>query len=417
MQSAMRRSRLVFGRRWAWRTERPTGSPSRVLRRRRRAKLPRLLVVTTIARTAEAFLLPYARHFRAAGWEVHLLAAGSTGSQICADAYNRVFEAPWTRSPRDLLGVGGLAVRQAARVAAAGRYDIVHVHTPIASFVTRWALRRFRQRGLKVVYTAHGFHFYRIGRVIHGRAFLVAERLASRWTDGLVVINEEDFEAALDLGVARAGQVTLMPGIGIDAAAYRAAAESASAMGVRAQIGVPLDAPLHLVVGELNEGKRPLNVVRSLAKSRQQDAHLAFAGVGSMEGQARALAEELSVADRVHFLGFRTDVPALLSAATALVLVSEREGLPRCVLEAMAVGLPVIGSDVRGTRDLIKAGAGVLVPLDDVHALAGAMDALLNDHELRARISMQARAAILNYDLGRVIPFHEELYRQLGVNW
>ena len=180
----------------------------------------RLLVITTVPASLRGFLLPFAYHFRAKGWWVDAMAQGVSTCAECLEAFDQVWEVEWSRNPLDPQNLS-VAPRQIREVLAQGRYDLVHVHTPVAAFVTRYALNGFRKRGRpKVIYTAHGFHFYRGGALTKNAIFLSLEKLAGRWTDYLVVINREDEVAAKRYRIVPTERVRYMPGIGVDAECY-----------------------------------------------------------------------------------------------------------------------------------------------------------------------------------------------------
>ncbi len=364
--------------------------------------------------TIEGFLRPYAEHFRAQGWTVDALARGATRSPICREAFDHCFEADWSRNPLHPKGI--LHAPSALRaLVAEGKYDLVHVHTPVAAFLTRFALRRMRaERGFKVVYTAHGFHFHD-GRGFIGNAlFAAAERLAGRWTDRLVVINHSDEREALRLGIVDPSRLRYMPGIGVDFAQYGPSATSPEEIGaVRRNLGLQEGQPLFLMVAEFNPGKRHRDLLVAFAALEEQAAHLAFAGVGpEMEGLRQWCARR-GLLDRVHFLGLRRDIPALLGASLATVLPSEREGLPRSVMESMAMGTPVIGSAARGVRDLLDECGGLKVPVGDTEALREAMSSLIRDPAAARRLGEEARGRMGPYHISNLLRLHEELYEGL----
>lgn len=379
--------------------------------------MPKLLIATTIYRMIEEFLLPYAAHFRSRGWTVDALAAGEP-SPSASGNFDQVHQATWSRhplSPRNLLSMPRIIRDLHAR----RQYDLVHVHTPIAAFVTRYALRSARRTGsLRVVYTAHGFHFHTHGTRVTNAAFLQLERLAGPWTDRLVVINEDDALAVRAHRIVPPESLVRMPGIGIDLRAYhrnRVAADDVSRF--RAEIGLERGIPYFLVVAEFTKNKRHANIVRALASidascTGAARAHLVFAGYGTEEERVRDLARKLSVSDRVHFLGYRRDIPVLMRGATALILASAREGLPRCVLEAMAMGVPVIGTCARGTIDLLSDGCGFLVPIDDVGALGSAIQWILAHPQAAAICVTHAIQRLEQYDIGRLLNLHEHLYSE-----
>ena len=120
----------------------------------------KLLLVTTVPGTLRSFLLPFAAHFRRLGWQVDAMACGASASIECQQGFDRVWDVEWSRNPldpRNLLAAPGV-IRE---IVTRERYDLVHVHTPVAAFVTRYALKDLRrQTDTKIIYTAHGFHFW-----------------------------------------------------------------------------------------------------------------------------------------------------------------------------------------------------------------------------------------------------------------
>lgn len=374
--------------------------------------MPRLLIVTTVPVTLRAFLLPFARHYAARGWRVDALARGATGCTECEAAFHRVWDVDWTRNPLDVTNLRN-APRRVREIVEREGYDLVHVHTPVAAFVTRWALRSLRRRGRpKVIYTSHGFHFQRGGGACRNALFRALEKIAGRWTDELVVINEEDLAAALRDRIVPPDRVHFMPGIGVDTERCSPTmVPDCDVAAVRSTLGLAPDAPLFLVVGEFIPRKRHADVLRAFAALGEPSAHLALAGDGPLRARLQQHAIDLGLKDRIHFLGYRRDVPALVRASTAVVLASGQEGLPRSVMEALALEVPVIGSDIRGTRELLADGHGLLVPTGDAGRLAGAMRRILDEPEMARALARRGRARMLDgYDLASIIRKHDDLY-------
>jgi glycosyltransferase involved in cell wall biosynthesis len=374
---------------------------------------PRLLYVATIAATLSHFLGPYARHFRAAGWRVDAAASGALADPALHAAFDAVHELPLSRSIFDVRGM--LASYRALSGLLDTAPDIVHVHTPIASFVTRLAIRRRpRDRRPAVVYTAHGFHFHREGHWLTNQVFRTVERLAGRWTDRLVVINDEDLAAARRHRIVPPARLVHMPGIGLDTAAFSpAVVDAAEIAAARAAVGVPAGAPLIVAVGELNRNKRQADAIAALAAMQHRDAHLVLLGDGDARPRLEALADRLGVAERVRFGGLVPDVRPLLAGATALVHTSKREGLSRAVMEALALEVPVVASAARGNAELV-GDSGAVVPIGDVAGLASAMDGLIADPDGARAMGRRGRQRMVErYDLAALIGRHEELYAGL----
>ena len=373
-----------------------------------------LLIVATVAHTIRNFLLPYATHFRARGWRVDAAANGGGDDEVLKEAFDHVYELPLSRS---ILDVGGI-VRAERAVAALldTAPDIVHVHTPIAGFVTRVAVHRApAERRPAVAYTAHGFHFYEGGGRAANALFLTAERVAGRWTDRLVVINDEDEAAARRHRIVPQNRLVHMPGIGVDTTRYaRSSVEAGDITRTREELGVPADAPLFVVVAELRSRKRVQDAIAALALVRHPDARILLAGHGPERSRLEAIAADLGVRDRVQFLGFVPDVRAVVCAATALILPSEREGLARSVMEALALEVPVIASTARGNRELVGPDSGILVATGDVRGLAAAMDRLIDNPDDRRAMGAQGRKRMVeNYDLPILLRMHEAMYQAL----
>ncbi len=312
-----------------------------------------LLYVATVAQTIRGFLLPYAARFRAMGWRVDAAANGASADPVLREAFDAVYELPLSRS---LLDVGGLirGERAIAKVVASGP-DIVHVHTPIASFVTRIATSRMADAERpRVAYTAHGFHFHKGGRLLTNAVFRTAEQLAGRWTDRLVVINEEDFLAAQRHRIIGSRHLVRMRGIGIDTRYFsRSSVGADDAARARRDRGLGAETPLFVVAAEYNRNKRIGDVVRAFASMRHREAELLLVGGGRDQAILAALAKREGVRDRTRIEGFVDDLRPLVSASTALVLPSKREGLSRSVMEALSLEVPVVASTARG-----ESGAG-----------------------------------------------------------
>ncbi|MFO0969278.1 MAG: glycosyltransferase [Gemmataceae bacterium] len=370
-------------------------------------------MVTTVPETMWGFLLPFAEHFRARGFRVDAMARGISDSPECVRGFDRVWDVDWSRnpfSPRNFLG----CPERVHEVVASGGYDLVHVHTPVAAFVTRFALRALRAAGrTRVIYTAHGFHFYRGGPRLKGVAFRSLEKLAGAWTDYLVVINREDEATALRYRLVPPGRVRFMPGIGVDTELFSPQAISEKAVAcVRGELGLTPKDRLFVMVAEFNPGKRHQDALHAFARLRRPEAVLAFAGIGPRADDMRNLAADLGVAERVHFLGFRRDIPALIRSAACLLLPSEREGLPRSVLEALSLAVPAIGARIRGVTDLLDSGCGLLHPVGDVQRLAEAMAWILDHSEEAVAMGERGRRFISHYDVRHIIRLHEDLYEE-----
>jgi glycosyltransferase involved in cell wall biosynthesis len=374
-----------------------------------------LLQVSSVPVTLRNFMLPYARHFRSLGWRVDAAAAGAPENAELTAAFDGVHDVSFSRSVRDVRRLlrGDRDIERVVREVAP---DIIHVHTPIAAFITRLAVRRMpaAERPI-VVYTAHGFHFYEGGHLLANLAFRTAEQVAGRWTDRLIVMNDDDEDGALKHRLVPRQRLVRMRGIGVDTGydAPRAStpAEDSETMG---GLGLPAGARFFAVVAELRPRKRNADIIRALAAAEHRDANVVFAGEGPLQADLEALADQLGVRDRVRFLGFVDDVRPILRLAVASILASVREGLPRSIMESLAVGTPVIGTAAKGVAELLEPDSGIVVPKVDVPAITRAMDWIL-DHPEEARAMGERGQHRMRgpYELRALIAEHERLYAEL----
>jgi glycosyltransferase EpsD len=275
-------------------------------------------------------------------------------------------------------------------------FDLIHCHTPVGGILTRLAARRCRKKGTTVIYTAHGFHFYAGAPFLNWLLFYPIEKLCSRWTDILITINHEDYRRAKKYFHAK--RIVYIPGVGIDLVRFQPG--QGESFITKQALGIPETARILLSVGELSDRKNHVTVIRALA-GLPENIHYVIAGAGDREQNLRETAAKLGIADRVHLLGLRTDVPELLHTADIYLLPSIQEGLNVSLMEAMASGLPCICSDIRGNEDLIVEGkGGYRVASTDVEAWSGAIERMLGAD--RTRMGEYNAAAVKQFSLDEV---------------
>jgi glycosyltransferase involved in cell wall biosynthesis len=372
-----------------------------------------MLYVTTISSTIGTFLLPYAARLRALGWRVDAAASGTVHDPRLEGSFDQLHELPLSRSMLDVAGMRRGA-QEIARIVRETRPDIVHAHTPIAAMISRLAVRRLPAVDRpQVAYTAHGFHFHERGHPVTNALFLLAERLAGRWTDRLIVINDEDQQAARTHRIVSAAHLVRMPGIGLDTRSYWAPDVVPPSGDVRREAGIPAGVPLFVCVGELNRNKRQADAVEALAAMQTREAYLVIIGEGRQRANIEALARRRRVADRIRLVGHIEDVRPLVSAATALLATSKREGLNRSVMEALALEVPVIATTARGNRELVD-DAGIIVDVGNSTGMAAAMDWLVAHPDEGRAMGVRGRARVVErYDLELVVEQHMSMYRAM----
>lgn len=284
--------------------------------------------------------------------------------------------------PRKITDVKGIidSLTQVRKMCNENQYNLLHCHSPIGSVVARLAAKKARKHGTKVIYTAHGFHFYKGAPKKNWIIFYPIEKICSRWTDVLITINKEDYAFAKKH--MNAGRVEYIPGIGVDIKKFRL--NNFDKAAKRAKLGIKEDDIFILSVGELNQNKNQEVIMRAIAKLNSPKNHYFIAGKGDKEQYLTELADELGI--NIHLLGYRTDIVELLNAADIFAFPSFREGLSVALMEAMAAGLPCVVSEIRGNVDLIKNGeGGFLCKPDDVDAFADSIKKLSENQDIKGK--------------------------------
>jgi glycosyltransferase involved in cell wall biosynthesis len=389
------------------------GMGVRTVAREEETPVRKVLFVAAVYNHLATFHLPFMHLLQERGCQVHAaaspLSGGKSKSRIEMAGF-KCWDVPFARS---LSSVGNLRACLALhRLLQQERYSLIHVHTPVAAWITRFVASLGRKTS--VVYTAHGFHFYRGAPLGYWLLYYPAERLAARWTDGLVVMNEEDWTRAKRMGFVSGKNLFLVHGVGVDLGAYCSASNDSI---LRNQLGVRLDEVAVCCVAEMIPRKNHAMLMEAwkLVARSEERAHLLLVGDGPLRGKLETKVLEDRI-PRVHFLGVRADVPAILAGSAVLVLSSKQEGLARCIMEAMAAGRPVVATDIRGNRDLVVDGeTGFLVKLGDTAGLAHSLLQLLGDPGLRQRMGQAGCQRVKDYSLERVLDEMAAVYdRCLG---
>lgn len=271
----------------------------------------------------------------------------------------RVVQIDFTRKLRN-LGQQTESARQVGKLLEQ-RFDIVHCHSPICAALTRLRYQKYRKKyGGKLVYTAHGFHFYKGAPFKNWLLYYPAEWLCSWWTDVLITINKEDYRRAKRS--LHAKRTVYVPGVGVDVEKFKP--DAAVREKKRAELGLKETDSMILSVGELSKRKNHEVVIRALHELDDSDVKYFICGMGGLEGYLKKIIKELGLENQVELLGYRTDISGLLQAADIFVFPSLQEGLSVALMEAMASGLPCIAGRIRGNTDLIT-NEGYLVEAAD----------------------------------------------------
>lgn len=318
----------------------------------------------------------------------------------------KIINLPISRNPFDKSNLS--AYKQLVEFIKQEKIDYIHCNTPTGGILGRLAGKKCKVK--KVIYQAHGFHFYKGAPKKNWLVYYPVEKWLAKYTDALITINKEDFElASKKFRLRNNGKVYYVAGVGIDSKQYLSDGKLRDEK--RAELNIPLDAFVIISVGELNENKNNRIIISALEKLKNKNIHYILCGKGDKKEALKEMAESLGVSENVHFVGYRTDIKALYNASDCFVMPSYREGLSRSAMEAMASGLPCILSDIRGNRDLIENGlGGFLCKPDDASGFSEAVSKLFGNSSLCEKMKAYNLKKINDFDTSVVEKEIREIY-------
>lgn len=368
--------------------------------------MKKILYVTTVSSTINTFLIPHIKHLIDLGNEVQI--ASSLDQEISRELiqygvkFNNI---SFSRNPINISNKK--ALNEIRTLYNKEKFDIVHVHTPVASFVTRFALKN---ENIKMIYTCHGFHFYKGAPLINWMIYYPLERMAANWTDTLVTINSEDLNIAKNFKLRSNGQVQLMHGVGIDLNQYKISAFNK--LEYRKSLGLDEEDFVILVLSELNKNKNHIQIIKAmnLLKKENMKIKVLCAGKGPLEDYLKNEVEKLGLEKNIMFLGFRNDVSKLINICDCVALLSKREGLGKCLLEGMYAEKQLLATNTRGPRELISHGEnGFLIEVGDINNTAECIKKLYFNTKNNYITNKRNREKIRKYCLENVLNKIEEI--------
>lgn len=300
------------------------------------------------------------------------------------------------------------ACGQLRRLLAESHFDLIHTHTPNASALCRLLGQGIRKNGGKLVYTAHGFYFFKGSSFLSWLLFYPIEKHLSRRTDMLISINNNDYKIARELMHAK--ETRYIPGVGVDTVYFSSFDGNRGAK--RLSLGLGEGDVAVLSVGELSTRKNHQAIIRALGKLKRDTIHYFIAGQGETASHLTQLAKEQGV--QLHLLGYCDEMASLYAIADIFCFPSLREGLGLAAIEAMAAGVPIITSNVQGIVDYSQDGiTGYVCDPGDIDGFATAIASLADDPARRKVIGAHNKIAAKSFDQ-RIIDRHmERIYGEL----
>lgn len=374
----------------------------------------KVLFVATVVKThMMQFHIPYLRMFQEMGWETAVAAKNDYEDPAdCRIPYcDTYYDIPFERTP--WKSQNWKAYRMLKRIIREGNFDLIHCHTPVGALIARLAALGARKKGTKVIYTAHGFHFFQGAPLVNWLCFYPVEWVLSFATDVLITINKEDYARAQKH--LHAKRLEYVPGVGIDTGKFRKNQDSRQ--DKRRELGFADGDFLILTVAEMTQNKNHITILKALSLLREEPEfahmHYLICGRGEVWEELADSARILCIDDHVHFLGYRTDVPELYCCSDLFAFMPFREGLSVALMEAMSCGMPVVCSQIRGNTDLIDDGISGVFAENTPQAVAKAILELYRDPERRAALGRGAAEKVLEFDDRNVHKRMKEIYLSL----
>lgn len=309
------------------------------------------------------------------------------------------------RSPYSIKNMK--ALKQLEEFVEEENIDFIHCNTPTGGILGRLVGKKHKIK--KVIYQAHGFHFYKGAPLINWMLFYPIERILARFTDAIITINREDFVRAQRFHVRNKGKVYYVPGVGINLNEYDQ--QGFDRAEKRKELGVSPDDVMVVSAGDLIKRKNYATSIKAIAKTGNAKIHYMICGQGPLKEELEKYANELGVGEQIHFLGFRSDVKEILFAADVFLFTTFQEGLPRSLSEAMACGLPCLASKIRGNVDLLSEDSfKCLFDPTDSDGFSEALDLLAKNQELRIKLGLENKKRIEDFSFEAVTNQLQKIY-------
>ncbi|MEK5391329.1 glycosyltransferase family 4 protein [Margalitia sp. FSL K6-0131] len=372
----------------------------------------KILIVSTVSGTINTFLIPHIKWLIEKGNEV------SVASNYAEDIDDRISElgctiysVPFQRNPLKIENYQ--ALKSIKQIVLNGKYEMVHVHTPVASLLTRFACRKIK--GVTMVYTSHGFHFFNGAPMKNWIIYCTLERLAARWTDVLITMNHEDFDYGQKLTLRSNIPCFKVHGVGVDLNKFSPISREEK-LALRSEYQYNPNDFIVIYVAELSYRKQQDLLIKAISRLQKNinQIKLLLVGDGELLETYKKMAANFKLDNRVEFLGYRKDIDKLLAMSDIAVSTSRQEGLPVNIMEAMATGLPIVVTNCRGNRDLITNNYnGIVVGVNDEKACANAIEKVYRSNKTRTIFSKNNINSIQTYKINNILSEMEEIYSNI----
>lgn len=376
----------------------------------------KILFVATVRSHIGQFHMPFISELKRRGFTVDAAYKDNSADKPGLDlsGIDNVYEVPFSRSPYSFSNVKAFFALK--KIIKNGGYDAVHCHTPMGAVVTRLAAKGMRKNGLKVIYTAHGFHFYKGASKKNWLLFYPVEKYLSKFTDALITINNEDYECA-ENGGFKAKKIYKIHGVGVDINKF-SPLDNNIKQSLRNSFGFSDDDFLIIYPADFCYRKNQVMLLKAFAELQKKypQAKLLLCGQDTASDEIKDLAKSLGVNGGVSYLGYRRDINNLVGMSDVSVSSSRQEGLPVNIIEAMEMGNAVIATNVRGNNDLVTDGEnGFLVDSDNSHQMAKKLSEFIENKNLKEKFGKNSLKNVEKYSVENVNKELLSIYKEQGL--
>jgi len=374
----------------------------------------KILFLATVDSHIYYFHIPFMKLLKNMGYEVEVAAPNVGFTEKIEEEGFKVYNIPFSRNP--LSPSNFKAFFSLFRLMRKNKYVMLHTHTPVASFIGRIA---GRIAGVPhIVYTAHGFHFHEYGNPLTNFIYFRLEKFAGKFTDVLVTINTDDYKVAVEKKMVPHGKVVYIKGVGVDTEKFDPKKYEAKVNEhYRKQFGFKDDDFVIIDIAEFTKGKNLSSLIEVFSRvlNYNYSPKLLIVGEGILFKEISDILESKELKDKIILPGRRSDIPEILCVSNLFAFTSIREGLPKSVMEAMAMEKPVVAYNIRGVRDLVEDGInGFLIPFGDTDAFAEKIIYLMEHPEVAKEMGKRGREKILKeFSLDVILPQMKELYESI----
>lgn len=383
--------------------------------------MKKVLIITTVSGFLYKFEMDNVKILQDLGYEVHYAANRYVPNYIYDEEelvrrgvifhHIDIAQSPFERK------MNKKALGQIIDIIEKEDIKLIHCHTPVGGVLGRLAGKKCAARGVKVIYTTHGFHFYKGAPKSSYMLFYMAEKYLAKSTDVIITINSEDYSNARKFRMREGGMVYKIPGVGIDLEAFKPMSDEEK-RSARQMLGISPDTFFLLSVGEFSRNKNHITVIKMLKKMKDEktlgDLKYGICGDGYYREELIQTVEKLGLSDVVTFFGYRTPVQPVLGCADAFIFPSRREGLGMAAIEALAMGVPVIAADNRGTREyMIPEENGYICAWDDCEAYKKNLETIRNLSPERLRkMKEYCRSSVEQFDKKNTVLIMSGIYER-----